>query len=140
MERACSLSNLNRMEDAFVVLEDTISLLEAAMKITEPVTLNSRSVWLEGLSLTAQEDWCNPNDASEAGKNYLERCIYLHWEDFNGVNCYMIFPSLILNMLKTGIFSRGNNTAYTVCSSFREDLMYQDYIRRTAALVEVKSA
>lgn len=42
-----------------MVLEDTVSLIEAAMQITSPIELRCTSTWLDSIVWTAQEDWSN---------------------------------------------------------------------------------
>lgn len=120
--RANCLSGLGRTEEAFVVLEDTVSLLERVMKITDRTDLPT-SRFTPDIKWTAEESWFNPNN--RPGK--LERNIFI-----NSSNncCYCVYPSIVLHQLTSG----GN----TWFDSIRSDSRYQGYIERVERLILIK--
>ncbi len=87
-------SHAGDYENAFLVLEDTVCLLEKAMGIAAPTTLTCTSPWLKDIQWTAEENWDEPY-------NYLpspeeERLLFLH---NNAGCCYCIYPSVYYRML-----------------------------------------
>ena len=59
-EKASCLAAAGNTEEAFLVLCDTVSLLEKVMQITAPVELRCSSPWLDTTVWTAKEDWDDP--------------------------------------------------------------------------------
>lgn len=119
----CRLAAAGRIEEAFLVLEDTVSLLEKAMEITEPVELRCSSPFLADVTFTAQEDWNNH------GFNYFsegrqERLIYI-WND---VFCCFLVPSNILDSMR-------DEQGWAWFNPIREDGRFKSCLERVEKLI-----
>lgn len=126
------LSGLGRTEEAFAVLEDTVSLLERVMKITDRIELPT-SRFTPDIKWTAEDCWFNPNN--RPGK--LERNIFI-----NSSNnyCYCVYPSSVLHQLTV---REGRAPGYPDAENswfdgIRNDPRYQAYIERVQRLVLTK--
>lgn len=78
------LSALGKIDEAFSVLEDSVSLLERGMEIKEKTTLTCGSSWLRDVKFSAQEMWFDDNPDGK-----IERGIYIE----NETGIYTLFPS-----------------------------------------------
>lgn len=130
--RARCLSGLGRTEEAFTVLEDTVSLLERVMEITDRIDLPT-SRFTPDIKWTAEDCWFNPNN--RPGK--LERNIFI-----NSSNncCYCVYPSNVLHQL---VVKEGRAPGYPDAENswfdgIRNDPRYQGYIERVQRLVLTK--
>lgn len=130
--RASCLSGLGRTEEAFTALEDTVSLLERVMEITDKTEL-STSRFTPDIKWTAEDCWFNPNN--RPGK--LERNIFI-----NSSNnyCYCVYPSSVLHQLTV---REGRAPGYPDAENswfdgIRSDPRYQAYIERVQRLVLTK--
>lgn len=130
--RARCLSGLGRTEEAFTVLEDTVSLLERVMEITDRIDLPT-SRFTPDIKWTAEDCWFNPNN--RPGK--LERNIFI-----NSSNncCYCVYPSNVLHQL---VVKEGRAPGYPDAENswfdgIRNDPRYQGYIERVQSLVLTK--
>ncbi len=120
-------------EKAFLILEDTISLLEKTMAIRK-ADLSANSPWLADIVWTAEEDY------SHFGGSFLletdeERCMYIHSRE--GA-CYVIYPSLYYNLLTASADERWY-TRFCYCfDSIRHDPRYIGYVERAKALIHMR--
>lgn len=110
-------------------MEDTVSLLERVMKITDRIELPT-SRFTPDIKWTAEESWFNPNN--RPGK--LERNIFI-----NSSNnyCYCVYPSSVLHQL---VVTEGRSLGYPDAENswfdgIRSDPRYQAYIERVQRLV-----
>ncbi len=120
-------------EKAFLILEDTVSLLEKTMAITK-TELSSHSPWLADIVWTAEE-----YDSVFGGSALLgeekERAIYIHNEDV----CYVIYPSLYYGLL-TAREDKRWYTRFCYClDPIREDVRYRALVERVRVLIEIRS-
>lgn len=119
--RACCLAALGKPEEAFKVLEDTVSLLEETMKITDKIVLEISPITPD-IVWTASEDWHEPNNHPTKEE---QRMIMILWERNDISTCYCVYPSSHLNTLLTGEWSD------SICN----DPRYQSYVDRVKALI-----
>ncbi len=104
IRKAGNLLKRERNQEALVVLEDMVSLLEETMKITK-TTLTPSSPWLADITWTAQEHY------TFVGSSLLlsdedERAIWIYDED--GYN-YWIIPENYLSLLQKADFNSIRN-------------------------------
>lgn len=130
--RARCLSGMGKTEEAFTVLEDTVSLLERVMEITDKIDLPT-SRFTPDIKWTAEDCWFNPNN--RPGK--LERNIFI-----NSSNncCYCVYPSNVFHQL---VVKEGRAPGYPDAENswfdgIRNDPRYQGYIERVQSLVLTK--
>ena len=123
VRRACYLASMGRTEEAFVTLEDAVSLLEKAMKITGRVELET-SRFTPTLKWTAEESWYNPN----AQPGPLERGIFIN---SSGGYCFNVYPSIYLGMLTA-------EHGWEWFDPIRNDPRYQSCVERVKALVKTR--
>lgn len=130
--KAYCLSGMGKTEEAFTVLEDTVSLLERVMEITDRIELPT-SRFTPDIKWCAEESWFNPNN--RPGK--LERNIFI-----NSSNncCYCVYPSIVLRRLTEPNGRIWNDTASNNSwfDTVRNDPRYQGYIERVQRLVLTK--
>lgn len=110
-------------EEAFILLEDTVSLLELAMTITEPMELHCSSPFLADISFTAEEGWMN-GDCNYFSEKKQERYIYIS----NDQSCYCIQPSNILNAMK-------DEQGWAWFNPVRQDERFKQYLARVEKLI-----
>lgn len=124
LRAAARFSAFGDTERALIILEDTVSLLEKTMEITEPVELRCSSPFLADIVFTAEEDWERPsfNYFSE-GKEV--RFIYIR--DKAGY-CYCVVPLNVLQFMEDernrGLFD-----------NVRGDLRFKRCVERVEGLV-----
>lgn len=123
--QAAYLASSGEIEKAFVYLEDTVSLLEGFMSITEPTEIKCVSPWLDRIVWTAQEEWCKPNLLPNEP---YERCVYLHHEG----TCYMFYPSWFLDALTS------DRNWWKWFNPIRNDERFKSYIERINVLIKKK--
>ena len=97
LRRACYLAHLDRIDQVFVILEDTVSLLERAMSQPNSVKLRCGSPSLDSMEWISEECWLNCDSENmiqwtqkgEGSEDLQERVRYIHRDG----SCYMLFPS-----------------------------------------------
>ena len=97
MRRACYMVALNRIDEAYLILEDTVCLLEKAMTQANKTELRCGSPSLDQMVWISEECWlaCDEGDliqwtqSGDSSEDIQEKARYIHREG----NCYMIFPS-----------------------------------------------
>ena len=92
LRQAECLVELGRRNEAYIFLEDAVSLLERVMKITDKITLEPEE-FLHGLIWTAEESWHSP-DNDPTGEEH--RMIFIANESDNVTRCVCVYPSNIL--------------------------------------------
>ena len=118
---SCALGMKGRKSEAFNVLEDTVSLIEKAMSITESAVLKCSSPWLNEMEWTAQRMPAN-EDISDH--------IWLNHE--SGVTCF-VEPNIYYNIL---VNCRGYDERFKWFSSLKDDPHYDECIQRLHKLVK----
>lgn len=121
VRRSCYLASLGKPDEAFTVLEDTVSLLEEVMKITTKIEFRP-SRFTPDIIWTAEEMWFSTENTPS---DVEERNIFIH--AMIG-QCFFIFPSQMLYALTS---PRG----WEWFDPIRNDPRYQGYIDRVKALV-----
>ena len=125
IRHACYLASCSTPEEAFIVLEDTISLLEEAMKVTTPIDLRCTSPWLDKIVWQAEEFWNHPHNLPNEQE---ERSIYIHREEFSYVRCYVLYPSWYYEMLTA-------KKGWEWFDPIRNDSHYQQFVERVKKLI-----
>ncbi len=120
VRKAGHLIERGQKEQAFVVLEDMVLLLEETMKITK-TTLTPSSPWLSDIVWTAQEQYAFMG-SSPLLSGEDERAIWIYDED--GYN-YWIIPDNYLSLLKKADFD-----------SIRNEDKFKSLIERMKKLVK----
>lgn len=122
------------LDGALDVLEDTVSLLEKAMRIAEPCELGCTSPWLTDMHFTAEKSWGSISTVSHLLRTHEERTLYISNEAY----CFVLYPSLYKNYLTT----RENNDWYKrtchLLDPLRDHPRYLAYVERVDALVEIR--
>lgn len=101
LRRACYMASLGCEAQAFVVLEDTVSLLERAMSQHDGTELGCGSPALDQITWVSEEVWlaCDNENLLQWTKNgeqsdtVQERARWIHRETNRDGSCYMLFPS-----------------------------------------------
>ena len=124
--RACYLASLGKPDEAFAVLEDTVSLLEEAMKITERITFKP-SRFTPDVIWTAEEMWFADGNAPS---DVEERTVFIN-NDFG--YCFIVYPSHTLYALTAP-------HGWEWFDPIRNDPRYQGYVDRVKALVVTRPA
>ncbi len=115
-------------EQAFLVLEDTVALLEAAMTIQAPTSLTCTSPWLKDMAWTAMEEICtNTHDP-----NLQERALYM--TDKRNC-CFMVYPSEWEHYLTTRTDDRWYTRECHLMDSIREHPRYLACVDRVKKLI-----
>ncbi len=123
VRKAGHLIKRGQNEQAFVVLEDMVSLLEETMKIIK-TTLTPSSTWLSDIVWTAQEQY------TFIGSSILlsdedERAIWIYDEDGY---CYWIIPNNFLSLLQKSDFD-----------SIRKEDKFKSLIERIKKLIKKRN-
>lgn len=130
----CYLAAEGDTERALDVLEDAVSLLEKAMRISEPHELGCASPWLADMRFTAEETYGYIGTGAGLLRPYDERALYIANEDF----CFALYPSLYKKFLTV----RENNDWYTrachLLDPLRDHVRYLACVERVSALVEIQ--
>lgn len=122
--KACYLASSGDPENAFLVLEDTVSLLEKAVQITSPIELCCSSPWLDLTVWTAEESW-NDSTGFSLIHDEEERCIWIHNKDYC---CSVLYPSWYRDILSV-------RKGWEWFDPIRDDPRYKKYVDRLSALV-----
>lgn len=131
--RACYMTSLGRIEQAFLILEDTVSLLEKAMGQPSGITLRCASPALDQTVWISEECWLTCDEGNtiqwtqdgEASEDIQERIRYIHREG----TCYMLFPSWFHRVLS-------EREGWEWFDPIRETPRYKAYVERVAGLVK----
>lgn len=123
---SCRLAAAGRTEEAFLALEDSVSLLEKAMAITEPIELRCASPFLKDIVFTAEESWLF-SDGNFFSEGKQERDIYIH----NDLYIYSVVPSNILNAMK-------DEQGWAWFNPIREDERFKSCLARVEKLIVYK--
>lgn len=132
LRRACYMSALGRAEEAFLILEDVVSLLEKAMSQPSGTELRCNSPSLDQIVWISEECWLSSEDENtiqwtqqgEASEDLQERARYIHRDG----TCYMLFPSWFHRAL-------ADRTGWEWFDAIRDTHRYQHYVERFARLV-----
>lgn len=127
-QRTANLAGMGETEEAFITLEDTVSLFEKAMEITSPIELRCTSPWLTSLVWTAEEDWVS-TEVSPLTAKENERVIRIHNDEYD-IN-YVLHPSWYRNYLTT-------QKGWEWLDPIRDDPRYQTYVERMNKLVVLR--
>lgn len=130
--RACYMSCLGYYDQAYLVLEDTVSLLEKAMSQPNGTTLRCNSPSLDQIEWTSEECWLNCESENmiqwtqqgEASEEMQERVRYIHREE----TCYMLFPSWFYRALT-------EREGWEWFDPIRQTPQYCTCVKRVAALM-----
>lgn len=137
IQEAGCLASSGEKEKALVVIEDTVSLMEKALKITSPTELRCTSPWLDKIVWIAQEDWGAFGDfeGSTLLETEEERCIWIHNEDGD---CYMLYPTIFYGIL-SGDKEYTYNRNCRFLDPIREDERFLHCVDRVKALIVTRS-
>ncbi|MBO7175949.1 MAG: helix-turn-helix transcriptional regulator [Clostridia bacterium] len=132
MRRACYMVALNRIEEAYLILEDTVSLLEKAMTQANKTELRCGSPSLDQMVWISEECWlaCDEGDliqwtqSGDSSEDIQEKARYIHREG----NCYMIFPSWFYRALT-------ERQGWEWFDPIRETPRFQAYAARISRLI-----
>lgn len=90
IKHASILARKGELQKAIRKLDSVVSLLEKAMKITEPQILSTSCRWLNGMIWNAEEKWFQSENKPDEGE---ERIIYIYTKIRDIYSCYMVNPS-----------------------------------------------
>jgi transcriptional regulator with XRE-family HTH domain len=132
MRRACYMVALNRIEEAYLILEDTVCLLEKAMTQATKTELRCGSPSLDQMVWISEECWlaCDEGDliqwtqSGDSSEDIQEKARYIHREG----NCYMIFPSWFYRALT-------ERQGWEWFDPIRETPRFQAYAARISRLI-----
>ncbi len=130
--RACYMASLGRIEQAYLILEDTVSLLEKAMSQPNGTKLCCGSPSLDQMVWVSEECWLTCDDENmiqwtqrgDASEDLQERARYIHRDG----TCYMLFPSWFHRAL-------AEREGWEWFDPIRDTPRYQAYVERIAKLV-----
>lgn len=111
-------------DETFTILEDVVSLLEKAMRITEPIELRCSSPFLKDIAFTAEEDWNTPDFNCFSAQEKEARFIYI-WNDHC---CYCLSPLNVLEAMK-------DERNWAWFNPVREDERFKAYLARVEKLI-----
>lgn len=131
--RACYMTSLGRIEQAYLILEDTVSLLEKAMSQPNGTQLRCGSPSLDQMVWISEECWLACDDENiiqwtqrgDASEDLQERARYIHRD---GTTCYMLFPSWFHRAL-------AEREGWEWFDPLRGTPRYEAYIERIAKLM-----
>lgn len=118
---ACALGMKERTDEAFTVLEDTVTLIEQAMKINEKTTLTCASPWLKDVKFEAQR--------MPANDNFSENIWVVHDTGLS----FFIAPNIYHNIL---VNCQGYDERFKWFSSLKDDPRYTVCIERLQRLIK----
>ncbi len=116
-------------EEAFVALEDTVSLLEAIMALPDKCELTCTSPALEGFTMAGEMHWLKDN----TGENTEERLFSLTESNTNSGWSSWIKPQLCCNILTAP-------HGWEWLDPIREDARYTALVDRVRALIVTRPA
>ena len=132
MRRACYMVALDCIEQAYVILEDTVSLLEKVMNQENKTELRCTSPSLDRMVWISEECWlaCDEGDliqwtqSGNSSEDVRERARYIHRDGM----CYMIFPSWFSRALT-------EREGWEWFDPIRDTSRYRSYIERISSLI-----
>lgn len=132
LRRACYMVALDRTDQAYLILEDTVTLLERAMAQPAKTQLRCGSPSLDQMVWMSEECWIacdNENliqwtEQGDASEEPQERVRYIHREG----TCYMLVPSWFHRAL-------AEREGWEWFDPIRDTPRYRSYVERVAALV-----
>lgn len=130
--RACYMSQLGCYDQVYLILEDTVSLLEKAMSQPDRTTLRCDSPSLDRIEWISEECWltCDIENViqwtqqGDASDELQERARYIHREE----TCYMLFPSWFHRVL-------AEREGWEWFDPIRHTPQYCSYVQRLSDLV-----
>ncbi len=118
---SCALGMNGRKDDAFTVLEDTVTLIEQAMKINGKTILTCTSPWLKDVQFEAQR--------MPANDGFSENIWVVH----NSGLSFFIAPNIYHNILMN---CQGYDERFKWFSSLKDDPRYNGCIERLEKLIK----
>ncbi len=94
---AAQFATQGKLSDAVSKIKTAVDLLESTMEITDEVILPTSCRFLDGMEWRAQEDWHARDNNPDSLK---ERIIYIFTQMSGMTNCYCVFPSEWLGVLR----------------------------------------
>ena len=91
MQYAEMLAKTGKQTEAMEFLRGTVSLLEAAVNITDKLELPTACPWLEGMIVNAEEWWGTKDNDPDQDE---ERAIFVSSTMSGMTQCGMIYPSI----------------------------------------------
>lgn len=113
-------------EEYYDILEDIVSLLENAMKITSKVKVNLKSRWFEFTDCTAEEDWNSDGTGIILTAAQEERCIWMHNNESWSI---ILYPSWFYSYLTA------QSNGWEWFDPIRNDSRFQGYVGRIHSLI-----
>jgi len=132
LRRACYMTALGRYEEAYVILEDTVSLLEKAMSQPSGIELRCDSPSLDQIVWISEECWlaCDNENLiqwtqnGDTSEDVQERARWIHRDN----TCNMLFPSWFHRAL-------ASREGWEWFDPIRGTPRYESYVKRLAELV-----
>jgi hypothetical protein len=132
LRRACYMSHLGAFDQAYLILEDTVSLLEKLMSQSSGTTLRCNSPSLDQMEWVSEECWLTCDNETliqwtqqgDASEEMQELARYIHRDD----TCYMLVPSWFHRVLS-------EREGWEWFDPIRQSPRYRSYVDRLAALI-----
>ena len=132
LRRACYMSHLGAFDQAYLILEDTVSLLEKLMSQSSGTTLRCNSPSLDQMEWVSEECWLTCDNETliqwtqqgDASEEMQELARYIHRDD----TCYMLIPSWFHRVLS-------EREGWEWFDPIRQSPRYRSYVDRLAALI-----
>ena len=132
LRRACYMSHLGAFDQAYLILEDTVSLLEKLMSQSSGTTLRCNSPSLDQMEWVSEECWLTCDNETliqwtqqgDASEEMQELARYIHRDD----TCYMLIPSWFHRALS-------EREGWEWFDPIRQSPRYRSYVDRLAALI-----
>ena len=132
LRRACYMSHLGAFDQAYLILEDTVSLLEKLMSRSSGTTLRCNSPSLDQMEWVSEECWLTCDNETliqwtqqgDASEEMQELARYIHRDD----TCYMLIPSWFHRALS-------EREGWEWFDPIRQSPRYRSYVDRLAALI-----
>lgn len=132
LRRACYMSHLGAFDQAYLILEDTVSLLEKLMSQSSGTTLRCNSPSLDQMEWVSEECWLTCDNETliqwtqqgDASEEMQELARYIHRDD----TCYMLIPSWFHRALS-------EREGWEWFDPIRQSPRYRSYVDRLAVLI-----
>lgn len=132
LRRACYMSHLGTFDQAYLILEDTVSLLEKLMSQSSGTALRCNSPSLDQMEWVSEECWLTCDNETliqwtqqgDASEEMQELARYIHRDD----TCYMLIPSWFHRVLS-------EREGWEWFDPIRQSPRYRSYVDRLAALI-----
>ena len=132
LRRACYMSHLGAFDQAYLILEDTVSLLEKLMSQSSGTALRCNSPSLDQMEWVSEECWLTCDNETliqwtqqgDASEEMQELARYIHRDD----TCYMLIPSWFHRALS-------EREGWEWFDPIRQSPRYRSYVDRLAALI-----